>query len=153
MGSAGCVLSRTVVSTPEAVIQERACFRGFDPEVRVLFESSFRAGNIDIPLLDMLRFEKVGERVELSEILPVNHGRNGHTDVFLLETVNGRKTLFEGSFPSERFVPFLRSVETDLNFMNPKFPCHIPGDQHAIGEEYRSESVIFQHSLSVQNWG
>jgi len=136
--------SGRVQSTSEAVIEERACFRGFDPEIIILFESSFHAGNVDVPLLDMLRFEKAGERVELSEILPVNHSRNGHTDVFLLEVVNGRKTLFEGSFPSERFVPFLRSVEADLNFMNPKSPCHIPGDQHAIGEEYRSESVISQ---------
>ena len=100
MGSAGCVLSRTVVSTPEAVIQERTCFRGFDPEVRVLFESSFHAGNIDIPLLDMFRFEKMGERIKLSEILSMNHRRNGHTDVFFLEVVNGRKTLFEGSLSS-----------------------------------------------------
>jgi hypothetical protein len=145
MGSAGCVLSRTVVSTPEAVIQERACFRGFDPEVRVLFESSFRAGNIDIPLLDMLQFEKMGERIELFEILPVNHCRHGHTDIFLLEVIDGRKTLLEGPLSSERFVPFLHSIEADLNFMNPEFPRHVSAHQDAVGEKYRSERVISQH--------
>ena len=144
MGSAGCVLSRTVVSTPEAIIQERTCFRGFNPEVRVFFESSFHAGNIDIPLLDMFRFEKMGDGVELSEILSMNHCRNGHTDIFLLEVVDGKKTFFEGSLSSERFVPFLHSIEADLNFMNPKFPRHVSANQDAIGEKYRSERVISQ---------
>ena len=153
MGSAGCVLSRTVVSTPEAVIQERTCFRGFDPEIRVLFESSFRAGNIDIPLLDMLQFEKMGERIELFEILPVNHCRHGHADVFLLEVIDGRKTLFEGSLSSERFVSFFHSVEADLNFMNPKFSRHVSGYQHAIGEEYRPEGVISQHLVEPPELG
>jgi hypothetical protein len=53
MGSAGRISSGNVVSASEAIFEERTCFRGFDPEIRVLFESSFRAGNIDIPLLDM----------------------------------------------------------------------------------------------------
>jgi 6-phosphogluconolactonase (cycloisomerase 2 family) len=153
MSSAGCIFSRTVVSTSETVIQERTCFRGLDPEVRVLFESSFHAGNIDVPLLDMPRFEKMGERVKLSEILPVNHRRNGHTDVFCLEVVNGRKTLFEGSLSSERFVSFFHSVEADLNFMNPKFSRHVSGDQHSIGEEDRPESVIFQHLVERPELG
>jgi hypothetical protein len=136
MGSTGCVLSRTVVSTSEAVIQERTCFRGFNPEVRILLKSSFHARDVDVPLLDMFRFEKMGERVELSEILPVNHRRDGHTDIFLLEVINGRKTLFEGPFPSERFVSFLQSIEADLNFMNTQFPRHVSGNQHAVGKEH-----------------
>ena len=153
MGSAGRISSGNVVSASEAIFEERTCFRGFDPEIRVLFESSFRAGNIDVPLLDMLRFEKMGERIELFEILPVNHCRNGHTDVFLLEVIDGRKTLFEGSLSSERFVPFLHSIEADLNFMNPKFPRHVSGHQHAIGEEYRSERVISQHLVECPELG
>jgi hypothetical protein len=153
MGSAGRISSGNVVSASEAIFEERTCFRGFDPEIRVLFESSFRAGNIDVPLLDMLRFEKMGERIELFEILPVNHCRNGHTDVFLLEVIDGRKTLFEGSLSSERFVPFLHSIEADLNFMNPKFPRHVSANQHAIGEEYRSERVISQHLVECPELG
>jgi len=153
MGSAGCVLSRTVVSTPEAVIQERTCFRGFNPEVRVFFESSFHAGNIDIPLLDMFRFEKMGERIKLSEILSVNHCRNGHADIFLLEVIDGRKTFFEGSLSSQKFVSILRSVEADLNFMNPKFPRHVAAHQHAVGEKYRSERVISQHLVERPELG
>jgi hypothetical protein len=101
MGSAGRISSGNVVSASEAIFEERTCLRRFDPEIRVLFESSFRAGNIDIPLLDMLQFEKMGERIELFEILPVNHCRHGHADVFLLEVIDGRKTLFEGSLSSE----------------------------------------------------
>jgi hypothetical protein len=144
MSSAGCVLSRTVVSTPEAVIEERACFRRLHPKILILLESSCDTGNVDVPLFDMFRFEKMGERIELSEILSVNHCRNGHADVFLLEVIDSRETLLEGSLPSERFVSFFHSVEADLNFMNPKFPRHVSANQHAIGEKYRSERVIFQ---------
>jgi hypothetical protein len=95
----------------------------------------------------------MGERIELSEILSVNHCRNGHADVFLLEVIDGRKTLFEGSLSSERFVSFLRSVEADLNFMNPKFPRHVSANQNAIGEEYRSERVISQYLVECPELG
>jgi hypothetical protein len=67
--------------------------------------------------------------------------------------IDGRKTLFKGSLASERFVPFLHSVEADLNFMNPKFPRHVSGHQHAIGEEYRSERVISQHLIECPELG
>jgi hypothetical protein len=154
MSSAGRIFfSGRVQSTSEAVIQERACFRGFDPEVTILFESSFYAGNVDIPLLDMLRFEKMGERVELSEILPVNHCRHGHTDMLLLQVINGRKTFFEGSFPSKRFVSFLHSIEADLNFINPKSSRDVPANQHAVGEEYRPKGVISQDLIEHPELG
>jgi hypothetical protein len=50
-------------------------------------------------------------------------------------------------------VSFLHSVEADLNFINPKSSRDVPANQHAVGEEYRPESVISQDLIEHPELG
>jgi hypothetical protein len=153
MSSAGGILTGDVQPASVAVIQKRTRFRRVHPEVAVLFESPCHAGNVDVPLLDMPRCEKMAKRVEFFKILPVNHRCNGHLDIGLVKVVNGRETFLEGSFPSERLVSFLHSIEANLHFMDLKFSGDVSGDQHSIGEEYRPEGVMSQPLVEYPELG
>jgi hypothetical protein len=63
--------------------------------------------------------------------------------------VNGHHGFFESAFASKGLMALFHSIETDLNLMDEEPFGYLFGNQRAIGEKNRSESMVSQNVIDL----